>query len=294
MFTLNSTVKEVKEDPAFAGFGRLLFPVDIDIPEDISLEQVSSPAYYLWYSEIHPEETVNILNRLRSDSLAGKQIFFPIWSEEEMQSDPARRDTGLFCFRGNPGERFAIVSAGGGFMYVGAMHDSFPQARALSHMEYNAFALIYRPDDPYTDLAQAIMYIIDHAEELEVNPEGYSLWGGSAGARMAASLGNAENLRRLTGREDIKQAAAVIMQYTGYDRVSAYDAPTYMCVGTRDGIAPCQIMAMRARALERMGIPAECHIYPGLHHGFGLGTGTVSEGWIDDAAAFWQKQVYRK
>lgn len=65
-------------------------------------------------------------------------------------------------------------------------------ALALSKMGYNAFALIYRPGDPYADLAQAIAYIYDHAEELQVNPDGYSLWGGSAGARMAAVLGGGD------------------------------------------------------------------------------------------------------
>ena len=43
--------------------------------------------------------------------------------------------------------------------------------------------------------------------------------------------------------------------------------------------------------LDEMGIPTEFHHYPGLRHGFGLGTGTVAEGWIDEAAAFWQRQV---
>lgn len=70
-----------------------------------------------------------------------------------------------------------------------------------------------------------------------MDPEGYSLWGGSAGARMAATLGNAEYLKLYTQREDIPQAAAVIMQYTGYTDASINDAPTYVCVGTNDGIA---------------------------------------------------------
>ncbi|MBP5504266.1 MAG: hypothetical protein J6Y24_15940 [Bacteroidales bacterium] len=31
--------------------------------------------------------------------------------------------------------------------------------------------------------------------------------------------------------------------------------------------------------------------YKGLPHGFGLGTGTVAEGWIDDAVKFWERQM---
>ena len=29
----------------------------------------------------------------------------------------------------------------------------------------------------------------------------------------------------------------------------------------------------------------------GLPHGFGLGTGTVAEGWIDQAIAFWEENA---
>ena len=39
---------------------------------------------------------------------------------------------------------------------------------------------------------------------------------------------------------------------------------------------------------NRYGIPTEFHSYSGLSHGFGLGTDTVAEGWINDAAAFWE------
>ena len=178
-------------------------------------------------------------------------------------------------------------------MYVGAMHDSFPHALELSKMGYNGFALIYRPDDPYADLAQAISFIYDHAEELEVNPESYSLWGGSAGARMAAALGNGDALPYF-GREDIPQASAVIMQYTSYNTVSEKDAPTYVCVGTSDGIASWRTMQSRLQSLEALGIPTEFHAYEGLPHGFGIGTGTVAEGWINDAVAFWERFVTKR
>ena len=40
-----------------------------------------------------------------------------------------------------------------------------------------------------------------------------------------------------------------------------------------------------------LGIPTEFHVYEGLSHGFGLGTGTVAEGWIKDAVKFWEKQM---
>lgn len=122
------------------------------------------------------------------------------------------------------------------------------------------------------------------------NISAYYLWGGSAGARMAAVLGNRDYLRELTGRSDVPQAAAVIMQYTGYTDTSKTDAPTYACVGTHDGIASWNTMKSRLDGLKKLGIPTEFHKYEGLSHGFGIGTGTVAEGWIDDAVKFWENR----
>ena len=44
-------------------------------------------------------------------------------------------------------------------------------------------------------------------------------------------------------------------------------------------------------AMQQAGIDTEFHVYSGLGHGFGLGTGTSAEGWINDAVSFWEKQM---
>lgn len=283
-YTRTSRIEDVMSDSVFGDYGRLIFPVDDGYWSGETLENLR----LIWYNYIDPDKTVEIVNYMRTRAARGETIFYNIYTDAERAADPEKRNTGLFFFKGREGAPFAICNAGGGFAYVGAMHDSYPHALELAKKGYNAFALIYRPDDAYEDLARAITFVYDHAAELGVNPSGYSLWGGSAGARMAATLGNSANLRALTSRTDIPQARAVIMQYTGYSTVSAYDAPTYACVGTSDGIAPWRVMQNRLQSLSNMGIPTEFHAYNGLPHGFGLGTGTVAEGWIDDAVNFWQ------
>lgn len=268
--------------PGFRRLGRLIFPVDEGYWSGETLEQLR----LVWYNYIDPDKTVEICNYMKAHA---DSVFLDIYTEAEKLADPQKRDTGLFFFRGRPDAPFAVCNAGGAFAYVGAMHDSFPHALELSKLGYNAFALIYRPDDAYEDLARAITYIYDHADELGVSDSGYSLWGGSAGARMAAVLGNAGYFRSLTGRTDIPQASAVIMQYTGYSTVSSQDAATYACVGTSDGIASWRTMQRRLQNLSSLGIPTEFHAYDGLPHGFGLGTRTVAEGWLTDAVRFWEE-----
>ena len=289
--TPTTTVRQILEMPEFDGCADLLFPIDRSVNVTASLEDLASNGTYVWYSNVRGDVFASALNALKVEADKGEKIFYPIYSEEEIAKNPSKAYTGLFYFRGQVGAPFAIVNAGGGFAYVAGLQDSFPHAEQISKQGYNAFALIYRPEDPYSDLAQAICFIHDHAEELGVNPDNYSLWGGSAGARMAATLGNAQYLMQLSGRTDIPQATMVVTQYTGYNSVSSFDAPTFINVGTNDGIAPWQVMQARAEALtSRYGIPTEFHVYEGLRHGFGTGVGTEAEGWIDQALAFWKAQ----
>ena len=287
LYTVNTKISDVINDPVFGNYGRLIFPVDDSYYSGDTLGELQ----LTWYNNIDLNKTVEIANYMKSHAENGAVIFYDIYTDEEKTADPAKEDTGLFFFKGNPGERFAVCNAGGGFAYVGAMHDSFPHALELSEMGYNAFALIYRPgaQTACEDLARAISFIFENADELEVNTDCYSLWGGSAGGRMAALLGSYGTAA--FGEKDLPQAGAVIMQYTGHSEYSESDPPTYACVGENDGIANWRTMEARLNRLNELGIPTEFHHYEGLRHGFGLGTGTVAEGWINDAVNFWENQM---
>ena len=285
----STRIDEVTFYPAFGDWGRMIFPVDAGYYSGSMLGSLR----LTWYSNIQPAKTVEIVNYMREKADAGEQIFYRIYTDTEIATDPWKADTGLFFFKGNPGAKVAICNAGGGFAYVGAMHDSFPHALELSKMGYNAFALIYRlgAQTACEDLARAIAFIHEHAEELEVDTADYSLWGGSAGARMAAWLGSYGTAA--FGEKEYPRPGAVIMQYTGLSEVYGNEPPTYNCVGTNDGIASYRTMERRIVAIKGNGTDAMIEVFPGLSHGFGLGTGTVAEGWIDNAVAFWERNMHR-
>lgn len=282
-------VRDVINQPVFEGYGRLIFPVDRTISDDLTLEDVGD--ILIWYNYINPDKTVEIVNCLGEQAAKGNQVFYDIYTEEEKAADPWKEDTGLFFFRGEPGGKVAFCNAGGGFAYVGAMQDSFPHALELSKKGHNAFVLIYRPNAQTAceDLARAIAFVHEHAKELQVDVADYSLWGGSAGARMAAWLGTYGT--QGFGEDEYPRPAAVIMQYTGLSEVTGTEPPTYNCVGTRDGIASYRTMEDRINRLRSQGIDTEIEIFEGLPHGFGLGEGTVAEGWLDNAVAFWERQM---
>lgn len=286
-FTQDSLIAEVIDDPALAGFGRLLFPTNPRFFSGNTLGELE----LTWYNNINPKKTVEIVNYLKEKSLLGEKVFYDIYTKEQKDLDPRKENTGLFFFRGESQGKVAICNAGGGFMYVGAMHDSFPHALELSKKGFNAFALIYRPgaQTACEDLAAAIAFIFKNAKELQIDPHDYSLWGGSAGGRMIAYVGSLGT--EYFGQEPYPKPAAIIMQYTGHSEYSRNDPPTFACVGTKDWIADYKIMQERLRRLQNLGIPTEFHAYSGLGHGFGLGEGTKAFGWLDAAVNFWQKQI---
>ena len=161
-YTSRTSISDVINDPVFVtaegeSYGRFLFPLNKNYYSGSTLGDLS----LTWYSNLRSEATVEITNYMKSCAKAGETVFYNIYADEEKEADPAKRDTGLFFFKGNPEERFAICNAGGGFAYVGAMHDSFPHALELSKKGYNAFALIYRPgaQTACEDLARAIAFI---------------------------------------------------------------------------------------------------------------------------------------
>ena len=289
LFTKDTKVIDVINDKSFENFGRLIFPVDRTIDKKMTLETVAD--IYVWYNYINTDKTVEIANYMKDQVNSGNKIFYSIYTKEEIAKDPEKANTGLFYFRGNENAKFAILNAGGGFMYVGAMQDSFPHTLELSKNGYNAFALIYRADanKAMEDLARAVAFIFENKKELKVDTTDYSVWGGSAGGRMAAWLGSYGT--DAFGEKTYPRPSAVIMQYTGLSEVTGTEPPTYNCVGTNDGIANYQIMENRINKIKANGTDAEIEVFSGLPHGFGLGIGTKAEGWINNAIKFWQRNM---
>lgn len=172
------------------------------------------------------------------------------------------------------------------------MHEGFPLAKSLSEQGYNAFVLQYRTGGERIaceDMAQALGWIFRNAARLRISTREYSVWGGSAGARMAADLGSYGS--KALGGAELPKPAAVIMAYTGHNWISEKEPPTFAVVSEDDPIAPAEVMIERTKALQSRGTPAQILVVKRAGHGFGLGTGTDAEGWAQQALNFWQKQI---
>jgi acetyl esterase/lipase len=288
----SSSVRDLLNHRAFANFARLILPWDDrSYDECMRLSDIGSLLPY--HSHVDPAVTVAALNRMIDDVSAGNPVFYNFYTDAQKQEQPAKANTGLFFFRGKPGAPFAVISPGGGFAYVGSVHEGFPYAVEISNKGYNAFVLKYRAGYGGTvateDLAAALSYIFHNAAALGVSTDDYSLWGSSAGARMAATIGSHGVADY--GGADLPKPATVVMAYTAHSDYSSDEPPTFVVVGERDGIAPPSVMERRVAALREAGTEVEYHKYKGLGHGFGPGTGTVAEGWLDDAVRFWERFI---
>jgi len=156
---------------------------------DTPLNNVRSLLPY--HSHVNPNIVVGAINHMIDEIDDGKAIFYDFYTKQEKQQDPTKESTGLFFFRGKPGAPFAIVCPGGGFAYVGSLHEGFPHALELSKKGYNAVVLKYRVGSgsrATEDLAAAIAHVFENAEMLQVGTEDYALWGSSAGARMVGDV----------------------------------------------------------------------------------------------------------
>jgi acetyl esterase/lipase len=292
---VDDSVDRVLKHPAFAGFSRLILPWD-DRRYGTSMPLRNIGSLFPYHTHVDPGVVISSLNRMIDDASGGRTIFYDIYTYAEKQAEPSRKDTGLFFFRGKPGAPFAVIAPGGGFAYVASLHEGFPYAVEISSRGYNAFVLKYRARRGGTiateDLAAAVSYIFRHAGSLGVAKADYSLWGSSAGARMAAAIGSEGTAR--FGGADLPRPSALVVLYTGHSQVASMEPPTFVAVGDGDGIAPPSIMERRVVALRRAGTEVEYHKYLGVGHGFGLGVGTSAEGWITDAVRFWMKQMKRE
>ena len=279
-------LSDLLQHPAFAGHARLLLPWD-DRPYDEAMPLAQIGTLLPYHHQIEPSVVVAALNRMVDDAARGQQVFYRFY--------PARENTGLFFFRGQPGAPFALIAPGGGFAYVGSVHEGFPYAQQISQRGYNAFVLRYRPgageQAATQDMAAAIDWLIEHATELRISPAGYSVWGSSAGARMAANMGSYGP--KGFGSATATKPSMVVMAYTGHARLTAVEPPTFVVVGEQDGIAPPATLERRVAALRAQGTRVEYHRYKGLGHGFGLGTGTRADGWVSEAVRFWSEVLPR-
>lgn len=138
---------------------------------------------------------VQLLERLVGE---GREVARPLYSADEVASDPTKAVSRLFFMPGEAGAPFVVVVPGGSYQSVCSYQEGFPTAADLVEAGYNVFLLTYRTRmeeqsaKPISlaieDLAHAVRHILDNTAAYQVAPR-YAVWGWSAGGHLTAEWG---------------------------------------------------------------------------------------------------------
>lgn len=264
------------------------------------------------------QSIVDGFNFLLKKTREGKTLY-DIWDT----ADDGKDKTGLFAFPVPGSRKFLLIIPGGGYFNVCSFVEGFPIARRCVELGISAFILQYRCSgsahypNPQEDAAQAVKYILGHAERFGLTGTDYAVCGFSAGGHLAASFGTEslgyarfgvprpqaeilgypvitmgekahEGSRENLLKEDAGNLS-VREQWSVEKQVTGNYPPTFVWNCAADDCVPAENSAMLEAALTRCGVPVRHEVFPGTVHGWGLGDGTAAEGWFDRAIRFWKE-----
>lgn len=267
------------------------------------------------------------LNRVDEILEGGATFSYQVYDAESVKANEEKGDVQIFHFP-SESEEYVILAAGGGYGAVCSLPESFPVAAKLNELGITVFCLNYRVGapkvfpKPMEDLAAACKYIEEHAEKLHVNAAEYAVGGFSAGGHLAASWGTKSIGYEAYGclkpkcmlldyplidvwdtlqQMPLPVRSMMIKGYFGdgdakeickdYEIVPNMDAqypPTYLMQAEDDSTVPISNCEHMKQKLSSLGIACEFECLKTGEHGFGLGTGTEADGWVERAVSFWK------
>lgn len=262
-----------------------------------------------------------------SDTAKRQETFFQVYSQAEISQDSDRSNAILTAFPTGKRSKFVVIVPGGGYTGVASIQEGFPMAKKLNELGYSAFVVTYRCGGgshkapvPQEDLSHAVRFILGNADQFNIDPEGYAIMGFSAGGHLAASFGT-ESLgwkyyglpkpgtmilgypvitmgqNTHTGSRDnllgrnASEDSALIDKWSIQKQVTSNYPATYLWQCDEDNTVPVQNSRLMDEALLRNHVPVQYQLYHSNVHGWGVGKGTIAEGWVEKAMAFWQNHV---
>ena len=195
-----------------------------------------------------------------------------------------------------------IICAGGCYRWL-SPRESDPVALTFAAMGYHTFLLRYSTEKraaeyrPLRELAETVRTLRKNAEKWRIEPNHIAVLGFSAGGHLAASLGvlwddpelsfgagsrpdalvlcypvitmgefaHRESANNVTGGDP-----ALLAKLSLEKHVTAQMPPTFIwhCVG--DESVPVENTLLLTTAMQRAGVPYECHLFAGGAHGISM------------------------
>lgn len=322
--TAQMTLKEIRSNPSLAASGYHLYPRGDDSAAILERLWEDEPLSD-YVNKYTAGDAAKGLNLVIENYNAGVQVTHQVYTEQEIAAEPALGSVQLFYFPSGTGERkYALVVPGNLTVRCGGMNEGTPTAWKLHELGYNVFVLRYRifldaaVSAPFKDVCRAVQYITEHAEQFGVDANNYAVVGYSSGGQLAglfAGVGcKAYGLPRpaalLLGYPvndffEVKPIYSLVLDggkkgphyyiENISDVVTADFPPTYHWFGENDRTLALIKQGNQGpkleQALEQNGVEHVYRVFKNAPHGVGPGTGTDAEGWLEEAAAFWEQQA---
>jgi predicted esterase len=249
------------------------------------------------------DDMVYGLKALCSQAKAGEQVYYEVYTEKEQKEDPAKKTVGLYCLHGDSSEKkpYVLLFAGGGFSSVCTFCESLPVGEVFRELGYTVFMGTYRltgvfgqfqdPEILAEDIAREISFINEHAEEWNLETENYLIGGFSAGSCTAATWCDPRYGYEAYGTNP--PAAYCSMYGIVEDYIDYAEIPAFIRFCKDDEYFDLALPERYTAALSEKNIPFNSKTVDCLH-GFGLGTGTEAEGWVNEAEVFWKSVLENK
>ncbi|MCI6467888.1 MAG: alpha/beta hydrolase [Faecalicatena sp.] len=313
------TFKQIHELPEFAGCADYIVPVGGEQAQQMANTPLSFFAQIGW----SPEAMAYGFGRLQEICAQGKRVYYPLYEGKDLEKEPALRERFLIHFPVEKKTGFVVTCSGGAYIGAASMIEGYPSCKEINDLGYHAFTVNYRAGvnakapNPIEDLAVAVRYILDHAEELNVDPENYAVAGFSAGGHLAACFGTEAlgwkkyslpkpaavilaypviTMQQYTHEDSRKnflqeKAGDIAMQkkYSVEEQVTDSYPPTYVWQCERDNTVPIENTQLLIQAFEQYHVPHVYRTFDSEWHGWGCGKGTLAEGWVKEAIHFWEK-----
>ena len=308
--------------------------------KNMTIGEIAALPIFNGFQDIIGEENPDMVARVNGITIGEMCRIIPVWNEEELlegleyvyvQAESNRlhfhairkeQKTGCLGFTLKKKAPCIFICAGGSYRHCCNIQEAFPTAKRLNQAGIAAFVVQYRTGENFSfdgamdDLADAISWVFDNSESLNVDPKEYAVMGFSAGGTVAALWGckhtgyQAHHLPkpgtiilgypgvslRAFKEEDIKNLFPeeltndIIIKYSADENVDE-DYPalfTWAFAGDTE-VSPDKHGGALAEKLKKAGVPIECEIYEGSMHGVGIGEHTLAKGWLDRAICFWGK-----
>lgn len=251
------------------------------------------------------------------------KCLYPVYEKDQCKDDKYKKDVNLIYFptEKNENKPYIILCAGGAYVSVCSLIESYPVAARFHDLGYPVFVLNYRVGGsdimprPLDDLAAAIKFIRKNMDMFKVRDE-YIVCGFSAGGNLTALWGTSNHGYKYYGLPKPKALFPIYPAVnsclykddrlnTGFlktmfgnsykDKMMDYDVDSHV----DESYPPCYIVNCEddeqldyrhslylKNALENKHIPVKYELGKKGGHSFGEGRGTDVEGWYNRAAEF--------